>query len=297
MKRRYIIFAGVFALLLIFGIQVVEQVDVPFLSVKANPTPLYRTVPAPTNVFLFIRIVSPQENASYSNGTINLCFDATIYGPNNITKGLSVASYKGDWMEKDAWVPYPNTADHFQNFLQFSVNVTDIPFGEHSLNITARARGEFEDNSHFKYLFSLNKTSSINFSVRTNPIITFPPSQNSNFTDSSLPLNFTVDHPVSEITYCLDGQENIPISGNTTLTGLSKGQHNVTVYATDADGYNGESDTLLFNVNAPEFAEFSVVTLIIASVVLAVLVIACISVLVFRRKQKQNNTESSFDSS
>ncbi len=276
MKRKYAAFAIIFiALMLTVGLQIFDVAE-------ANPNPMYRTVPAPTNVFLFIRIASPKENTSYSNGTINLCFNATIYGPNNITKGLSVASYKGDWMEKDAWVP----ADHFQNFLQFSVNVTDIPFGEHSLNITAHARGEFEDKSHFKYLFSLNKTSSINFSVRTNPIITFPPFQNSTFTDSSLPLNFTVDHPVSEIAYCLDGQENVPISGNTTLTGLSNGQHNVTVYAIDTDGYNGASCTLLFNVNAPEFAEFSVVTLVIAFVIVVVMASAGLLVY-FRRRRKE----------
>jgi hypothetical protein len=285
MKRKYAVFTGVFALLLVVAIQVVEQVDAPFLSVKANPTPMYRTVPAPTNVFLFIRIESPKENTSYINGTINLCFNATIYGPNNITKGLSVASYKGDWMEKDAWVPYPNTADHFQNFLQFSVNVTDIPFGEHSLNITAHARGEFEDKSNFKYMFSLNKTSSINFSVRTNPIITFPSFENVTFTNSSLPLNFTVDHIVSEMAYSLDGQPSVSISGNTTLTGLSNGQHNVTIYATDEDGYTGTSDTLLFNVNAPQSTEFSVVTLVIAFVVVVVIVGA--GLLVYFKKLKR----------
>jgi len=287
--KRYILFALIFALLLVVGIQVVEQVDAPFLCVKANPNPMYRTVPAPTNVFLFIRIASPKENTSYSNGTINLCFNSTIHGPNNITKGLSVASYKGDWMEKDAWVPYPNTADHFQNFLQFSVNVTDIPFGEHSLNITARAQGEFEDNSHFKYLFSLNKTSSINFSVRTNPIITFPSFENVTFTNSSLPLNFKVDHPVIGMAYSLDGQDTIPISGNTTLTGLSNGQHNVTIYATDEDGYAGKSDTLLFNVNTPEFAEFSVVPLVIAFVIVVVIVGAGVLVYYKRRKRKSDS--------
>ena len=119
----------------------------PFLSVQANPGPWYVTVPAPADVFLYIRIASPKENASYSNGTINLCFNVTLYGPNNITKGLGGASYKGDWMERVEGCPYPNTHERL-NFIQFNVNVTDIPFGEHSLNITAGAQGEYEDNLH-----------------------------------------------------------------------------------------------------------------------------------------------------
>jgi hypothetical protein len=51
------------------------------------------------------------------------------------------------------------------------------------------------------------------------------------------------------ISYCLDGQEPTPISGNTTLTDLANGQHKATVYATDEFDYTGVSDILFFNVN------------------------------------------------
>ena len=163
---------------MLIGIQVVEQVDAPFLYARLILIRCIEPYLHQQTFFLSLELHPQQENASYSNGTINLCFNVTLYGPNNITKGLVRALYQGDWMERVEGCPYPNTADYFQNFLQFSVNVTDIPFGEHSLNITALAYCEFEDNSHFKYFFSLNKTSSINFSVRTNPIITFPSFQN-----------------------------------------------------------------------------------------------------------------------
>jgi hypothetical protein len=79
-------------LLLILAL--VVSTTASFLSVKANP--LIVDVPAPANVFLYIRISSPGENASYSNGTINLCFNVTLYGPNTITKELRAAKYKGD---------------------------------------------------------------------------------------------------------------------------------------------------------------------------------------------------------
>jgi hypothetical protein len=89
----------------------------------------------------------------------------------------------------------------------------------------------------------------------------------------------------------------VPINGNTTLTDLSNGQHNVTVYATDEFGNTGKSNTLFFNVDAPDASEFPAVTLLVASVVVAVSIVACIGALVFRRKQKKNNIELAFDSS
>jgi len=68
---------------------------------------------------------------------------------------------------------------------------------------------------------------------------------------SSIPLNFTVNEAVSQITYCLDGEENITISGNTTLTGLANGDHTLTIYAKDEVGNVGTSETILFTVDVP----------------------------------------------
>jgi hypothetical protein len=132
--------------------------------------------------------------------------------------------------------------------------------------------------------FELDKTASTKFFVQTKPIIKFLIPENANSSKLSFPLNFIVDHPVSEIAYCLDEQESVPINGNTTLTDLPNGQHNVTVYATDEFGYTGKSETLFFNVNAPESTEFSVVPLVIAFVIIVVIVGA--GWLVYFRRRK-----------
>jgi hypothetical protein len=63
-----------------------------------------------------------------------------------------------------------------------------------------------------------------------------------------VPLNFTVSESASKLSYVLDGQDDVPIEGNTTLTGLSAGVHNVTVYAWDAAGNVGASETITFTV-------------------------------------------------
>jgi hypothetical protein len=65
-------------------------------------------------------------------------------------------------------------------------------------------------------------------------------------------LNFTTDQPISRIGYCLDGNANVTIAGNTILTGLADGEHNITVYATDLAGNTGASENLHFNVEVPK---------------------------------------------
>jgi hypothetical protein len=49
----------------------------------------------------------------------------------------------------------------------------------------------------------------------------------------------------------LDGQEKENIAGNTTLTNLPYGEHNVTVYAIDMAGNIGTSETIYFSVEGP----------------------------------------------
>jgi hypothetical protein len=51
--------------------------------------------------------------------------------------------------------------------------------------------------------------------------------------------------------YSLDGQNNVTVTGNVTLSGLSVGLHNVTVYANDTLGNMGASATVAFNVEVP----------------------------------------------
>jgi hypothetical protein len=73
-------------------------------------------------------------------------------------------------------------------------------------------------------------------------------SANGIYTSSEFSLNFTVNKPVDWVGYSLDGKDNVTITGNTTLTGLSNGLHNITVYAKDSFGNIGASGTVIFTV-------------------------------------------------
>ena len=273
------------ALLLILAL--IASIIAPFLSVKANPNmfPFPPDVPAPESVHLIIRMESPKWNTVYENGTVNAIFNVTVEGPSSINKQLSVTTYQGDWMQESAWCP----SRIFQTlqFYPYNFSITGIPFGEHIINFTAHAQGNVVLENMSGRSYHLERTISIKFSARANPIITFTPLQNATFETSSVPLNFTVDHSVTEMSYCLDGQEPMPIGGNTTLTDLANGQHNVTLYATDEYGYKGMSDMLFFNVNVTKIAipEFPLVPFIAVSAVVSVSAVA--GVMIYFKKRKR----------
>ena len=259
-------------LLLILALAV--STTTPFLPVKANPNmfPFPPDVPAPESVHIIIRMESPTWNTVYENGTINAIFNVTVEGPDTyngkrLNKQLMLTTYQGDWMRDIAWCP--SRIFSILQFYAYNFSITGIPFGEHHLNFTSHAQGNLVLENGSGRGFTLEKTILIKFSVHADPIITFAPLHNATFETSSVPLNFTVDHPVTEIAYCLDGQELVSIGGNATLMGLANGQHNVTVCATDEYGYTGVSDTLFFNVTVtkPDAPEFPVVPFVAISAI------------------------------
>jgi hypothetical protein len=75
--------------------------------------------------------------------------------------------------------------------------------------------------------------------------------QEGKFNSSNVKLNFAVDQMATIVEYSLDDQENVTVTGNTTLTGLPNGYHNVTIFATDEAGHTGASETLSFEVEVP----------------------------------------------
>jgi N-acetylneuraminic acid mutarotase len=113
------------------------------------------------------------------------------------------------------------------------------------------------------------------------PTISLVSPANLTYGGSTVPLIFGLDKRVSSEYYSLDGQQNVTIAGNTTLTGLSNGLHNIIVYANDTYGNIGASQTAVFNVVRPE--PFPTVTAI-AVVSVAAVVGVSVALLVYSRK-------------
>jgi hypothetical protein len=266
---------------LVFLLSLSGVTSVLLVPVAANP--FFIEVSPPAGANLSVTISSPAKNQSYSNGTINLYFVVNCNGP---SVSSPTAYYQGDWMQDGQYIAPTQTTSSIGHYSQqYNLKISDVPFGEHSLRIHTRGDGSYTAGaSSPKYVFNFETYASVNFSVRTNPTILYPPIQNATFRTSTVSLNVTIDHPV-ELTYCLDNQSQMPMKGNITLTGLTNGQHKVTVYATDASGTD-TSETSVFNVEAKDpLPSIPVIAIVSVIVVTAG---ACIGILGFKKKQKNN---------
>ncbi len=87
-------------------------------------------------------------------------------------------------------------------------------------------------------------------------------------TESNISITFTGNKPLNWTGYSLDGQQNVTITGNTTLTGLSAGSHSIVVYANDTYGNMGISETQTFTIQEP----FPTATVVAVGIALAVVI-------------------------
>ena len=86
------------------------------------------------------------------------------------------------------------------------------------------------------------------------PVVTVLSPENKTYETNEFPLNVTVNEDVLQIRYSLDGKENATAPGNTTLSDLPNGLHDVRVYAIDKVGRIGASETVNFAVDVPDSA-------------------------------------------
>ncbi len=117
----------------------------------------------------------------------------------------------------------------------------------------------------------------------TSPKITLLSPMNQTYHESSVLVLFTVNKPFNWTSYSLDGEQNITLSGNTTITGLSNGSHNIIVYANDTFGNVGSSQTINFIVALPE--PFPTVTVAVISGA-AIVVVAAATLLIYVKKHR-----------
>ena len=152
--------------------------------------------------------------------------------------------------------------------------------GAHNLTVWVRAEQD-QVTTYIPFWAAFSKT--LTFTIDTvAPNVTVLTLNNTTYEAPKAPLNFTVNEPFSKVAYSLDGQENVTASGNTTLTELPNGKHNVTVYATDEFGNTGVSEIVYFSVEVQE--PFPTALAITASAALAVTI--SIGLLLYLKKRK-----------
>jgi hypothetical protein len=164
----------------------------------------------------------------------------------------------------------------------YGIQLVGLTDGSHNLTVIAYATGyTIEVHGLWKYTFPINSSDSVHFSLDVNsPQISVTSIEIKTYDAADLPLSFTVDEPCEKFSYVLDGKENVTGTGNTTLAGLIYGVHNVTVYAWDASGNAGASETITFTIAKHEpFPTIPVLIVIVAGVV-----VACAGFLLYRKR-------------
>jgi hypothetical protein len=132
----------------------------------------------------------------------------------------------------------------------------------------------------------------IAFTVKdTEPPVISVLSDRRKYNVSSVPLEFAVDENFAWLSYSLDGQSNVTIAGNVTLTGLPSGTHSLRVYANDTSGNMGVSESFEFTIADGGESQFQglLPILLFAFVIVAAVAVA---VLVFLRKRRRGSQES-----
>jgi hypothetical protein len=131
------------------------------------------------------------------------------------------------------------------------VALPELPRGPHRLTVYAEYKRINDENTNWPALILDDNAVCFIVNDGAPPIILNLSLENKTYEQNNLPLNFTTDKQTSWIGYCLDGKTNVTTTGNTTLTGIANGLHNLTVYANDTVGNMGSSGTITFSVSQP----------------------------------------------
>ena len=257
----------------------------------ANPSIIMDYIEVSPPVNPTISILSPTENNTLrSSNNLTISFNATIKSE-SVNVWITRVQYKRSWQPNNITVwwrqsDYLPFYPHDEDIHEYSSNLslTGIPEGNQTVTITVVGGGSYS-NDRVLYYFDAVSYYTVGFMVDTvPPEVSVLELDNKMFVEPEVPLNFTVNESFSKISYALDEQENVTVAGNTTLTGLTFGVHNVTVYAWDTVGNSGTSETVFFTITEPEQEPFPT-TLVVAPVA-SVAVIGAVLAIYFKKRKR-----------
>jgi hypothetical protein len=307
-EKKTLATATFISALLFSAASVTQLIDLgsanPFLYEPVSPVSPQFNVKPPT-----ISILSPKNNEIFISNNVTLTFNVSLVVPDlpelfYYYVGLSEVYYKLSWLSNNTFVdlgtlPYnfhnPNSSrtldenshiyiiSGYELSPNFSINLKDVPDGNNSIEVFAVLQGSREADYHERAMtiyygsYELIGSATVNFTIDSTAFLS---PQNKTYSTADVPLLLRSPGSFKQIEYSLDGQDNVKFAGNTTLTGLSNGEHNITVYTTDETGNTGVSETITFNVDAP-----FPITLVAAASVATVAVVG-VGLLVYFKKRK-----------
>jgi hypothetical protein len=154
----------------------------------------------------------------------------SLSSPENKTYNVNAVSLTSVVSSPTSWVGY--SLDGRANVtIIANTTLTELSEGSHTIVVYAN------DSSGNSW-----SSETVYFTIDTlPPSISILSPENKTYATADVLLSVAVNEATSRMEYSLDGNANVTILGNTTLTGLSDGSHVLTVYATDAAGNTGTS--------------------------------------------------------
>ncbi|MCW4034598.1 MAG: hypothetical protein NWF03_04470, partial [Candidatus Bathyarchaeota archaeon] len=136
------------------------------------------------------------------------------------------------------------------------------------------------DNPHISYITAPGNSSywvrQLKYTTATLPQLPPPldisiiSPENITYVTNEIPLAFKATKQPASIYYSLDREANVTITGNTTLTNLPNGTHNLTIYAEDSNQNNPASEIIYFTVKKEDSTILLVSTAIITILAITV---------------------------
>ncbi|MCL5876659.1 MAG: hypothetical protein M1540_02470 [Candidatus Bathyarchaeota archaeon] len=108
------------------------------------------------------------------------------------------------------------------------------------------------------------------------------------YSTPNIALDFTVNESISSMSYVLDGNTAVEIIGNVTLSDLSNGSHDLTVYATDLAGNTGVSETISFTVTELVSQDILRPSFVMGALVVLVISVLCVGMVFYWRKRRNS---------
>jgi hypothetical protein len=232
-----------------------------------------------------ISILAPTNNSAYASNNVSLTLDVSMPESNSVSLHISELYYVPSWTHG------VNGQLVKIDAAQGSINLTDVPEGPRWLEVYAVASAIAYESGHelkgiyyttYFVIYKITSSSLVQFTIDdTAPRILSVSVENKTYSTSDVPLDVIVNEPASQVLYSLDGQGNVTAAGNTTLTDLLEGEHNLTVCVLDLAGNAGNSETIYFSVDVPELF----LTASVAAASGASVAIIGISLLVYFKKR------------
>ena len=256
------------------------------LFVNVAEAEVGRVDPLSTTIPPGVFILNLQNGTICNSLTIKLAYEVTpIDGPNVQLYNLIEVYYSTSWQQDKVYV-FRDQPGRFVLEFSGTLELKGGPQGVNSVTVTAVYRGLYWQGGYVWTEFTISGSSTVTFAVDLIPLrigIQSPYPQA--YATSDVALTFTTNEKTSQLQYSVDGEAPVAVAGNTTLAGLTSGNHNLTVYGVDEFGNPGASETISFTVT--QAGSSSIVTTAGAVIASAAVVSFGLVAYFLRRKKRR----------